>query len=282
MMKRMKWFIGLLAVAAFSLGLGAGSTTAQAKSINYQALRYHTNQTSMASGYFVKPASVKVAHHKYVVTMHIRTAKKLSSYPVKVLSVNGGAAKHVRRVKDHAGNSNLYYSFTTTNLKKRINAKLAIDVPKVYKATHLISFKFSTRGLPSLKGKAAATAATAKVTGAAATTQKKQSKSDGKASGHNGQQPQKSKSKVDRLGHDQKKDHQSATSHKPAAKASSASSKAASERTAKQPSNSAKTASTDKKDHSNTGSRLPFLIVGVVVIIAVVVGGSFVVMKKKE
>lgn len=277
-MKRMKWFIGLLAVAVFSLGLG--SMTAQAKAINYQALRYRTNQTSMASGYFVKPASVKVAHHKYVVTMHIRTAKKLSSYPVKVLSVNGGAAKHVRRVKDRVGNSNLYYSFTTTNLKKRINAKLAIDVPKVYKATHLISFKFSTKGLPSLKGKAAATAATAKVTGAAATTQKKQSKSKGKANGDSGHQSQKSK--ADRLGHDRKKDHQPAASQKSSAKASSASSKAASERTAKQPSNSAKTASADKKDHSNTGSRLPFLIVGVVVIIAVVVGGSFVVMKKKE
>ncbi|GAX05753.1 cell surface protein [Secundilactobacillus pentosiphilus] len=277
-MKRMKWFIGLLAVAAFSLALGAGSTTAQAKAINYQALRYHTNQTSMASGYFVKPASVKVSHHKYVVTMHIRTAKKLSSYPVKVLSVNGGAAKHVRRVKDHAGNSNLYYSFTTTNLKKRINAKLAIDVPKVYKATHLISFKFSTKGLPSLKGKAAATAATAKVTGAAATTQKKQS--NGKASDNNGQQPQENK--VKQLGHNQKKGHKAVNSQKPAAKASSASSNTASDQTAKQPANSAKTASTDKKDHSNTGSRLPFLIVGVVVIIAVVVGGSYIVMKKKE
>lgn len=276
-MKRMKWLVGLLAVAALGLGLAASRTTAQAKSISYSALKYNTNQTSMASGYFVKPASVKVSHHKYVVTMHIRTAKKLSSYPVKVLSVNGGAAKNVRRVKDHAGNSNLYYSFTTTNLKKRINAKLAINVPKVYKATHLISFKFSTKGLPSLKGKAAATAATAKVTGAAATTQKKQS-NNGKSVNSN----QPKKGNIAQLSHGKQKAKKSPASKKAAASSSSAASKAASESAAKQPSNSTQTAKTDKKDHSNTGSRLPFLIVGVVVIAAVVVGGSLVVMKKKE
>lgn len=242
-MKRIKWLFGLLALVALGVGLTTGTTTAEAKSINYQALKYNTNQTSMASGYFVKPASVKVSHHKYVVTMHIRTAKKLSSFPVKVLSVNGGAAKNVRRVKDHAGNSNLYYSFTTTNLKKKINAKLAINVPKVYKATHLISFKFSTNGLPSLKGKAAATAATAKVTGATATNSKKQS------TGNSNGGSQSTKNGVDQLGHHKKADNKHATSSKAAAKASlasSASSKAASESAASQPS-STKTASADKK-----------------------------------
>ncbi|MCH5462685.1 NEAT domain-containing protein [Secundilactobacillus sp. HBUAS58055] len=276
-MKQIKWLFGILALATLGLGLTAGSTTAQAKSINYQALKYHTNQTSMASGYFVKPASVKVSHHKYVVTMHIRTAKKLSSFPVKVLSVNGGAAKNVRRVKDHAGNSNLYYSFTTTNLKKKINAKLAINVPKVYKATHLISFKFSTNGLPSLKGNAAATAATAKVTGATATNSKKQSADNSKAGN------QSTKNGVDQLNHHKKDGKKSNTSSQPAAKgssASSASSRAASERAASEPS-STKTAAADKKDHSHSSSRLPVLIGGVVVIIAVVLGGSLVVMKKK-
>lgn len=274
-MKRVKWLVGLLAFAALGLGLAAGSTMAQAKSLNYQALKYNTNQTSMASGYFVKPASVKVVHHKYVVTMHIRTAKKLTSYPVKVLSVNGGSPQNVRRVKDRAGNSNLYYSFSTTNLKKRINAKLAINVPKVYKATHLISFKFSTNGLPSLKGKAAVTAATAKVTGAS-TAKTSQPANDSKStSGHD----------VNSLAHNKQEKQNGenkATSHKPTVDSSSVTSKASSESAAKASSTQPQTTSADKKDHSNPSSRMPFLIAGVVVIAVVVLGGSLIVMKKKE
>ncbi|HBF73662.1 MAG TPA: cell surface protein [Lactobacillus sp.] len=275
-MKRVKWLVGLLAVVAFGLGLVASGATAQAKSMNYQALKYNTNQTSMASGYFVKPASVTVSHHKYVVTMHIRTAKKLTSYPVKVLSVNGGSPKNVRRVKDGAGNSNLYYSFTTTNLKKRINAKLAINVPKVYKATHLISFKFSTNGLPSLKGKAAATAATAKVTGGVSSTKTGQPSNDSKSAQN------KDINQLDSHKPNNRSSQKKATSQKPAADSSSASSKASSESAVKVSSAKPQTTSADKKDHSNATSRLPFLIVGVGVIVVVVIGGSLIVMKKKE
>lgn len=142
-----KWFFGIL--VAFGLFF-VFSVSASAQTIAYHPLRYGTNQTSMADGYFVKPANVVVKNHLYYVTMQIRTAKSLSSFPVKVNWVNGKAPLNVRRIKDRAGNSHMYYSFYTNNLRKRINAKLAIDVPKVYKAHHLISFKFSTVGLPSL------------------------------------------------------------------------------------------------------------------------------------
>jgi heme-binding NEAT domain protein len=121
-----------------------------AQSISYRPLKYGTNQNSMATGYFVQPADVVVRNHAYYVTMQIKTAKSLSSFPVKVIWVNGHAPRNVRRVKDRAGNSHLYYSFYARNLNKRINAKLAIDVPKIYKAKHLISFKFKTAGLPQL------------------------------------------------------------------------------------------------------------------------------------
>ncbi|MTV82599.1 NEAT domain-containing protein [Secundilactobacillus folii] len=150
-MKRIKWFLGLLVIAAVGFIFASVPTNASAKSINFQALAYGTNKTSMASQYFVKPASVKVSHHKYVVTMRVKTKKALSSFPVKMISVNGKKPQHVRKVKDHAGNSNLYYSFTTTNLKKRVHAKLHVSIPKVYTATHMITFKFSTKGLPKLK-----------------------------------------------------------------------------------------------------------------------------------
>ncbi|WP_203641668.1 NEAT domain-containing protein [Levilactobacillus andaensis] len=146
MSKLIKWWLG----AALLVFGGLLPVTAHAQDISYSALKYGTTQTSMASGYFVRPAQVTVKNHAYVVTMDIKTAKKLTSWPVKVLSINGGAPENVRKTKDSAGNSHLYYSFTTTDLKHDINAKLYIYVPKVYKATHNISFKFKTQGLPAL------------------------------------------------------------------------------------------------------------------------------------
>lgn len=135
-------------------------TVSHAQQLGYSALKYGTKQTSMASGYFVHPATVTVKDHAYVVTMDIKTAKKLTSWPVKVLSIDGQSPENVRRTKDSAGNSHLYYSFTTTNLKRDVNAKLAIDVPDVYKAKHLITFKFKTGDLPALtRAKSAATTA---------------------------------------------------------------------------------------------------------------------------
>lgn len=150
-MKRIKWLLGVLAIAVVWFAFVIIPTNASAKSISYSALAYGTNKTSMASQYFVKPASVKVSHHKYVVTMRVKTQKALSSFPVTMLLVDGHKPQNVRKVKDKSGNSNLYYSFTTTNLKKKINAKLHVSIPKVYTATHMITFKFKTTGLPSLK-----------------------------------------------------------------------------------------------------------------------------------
>ncbi|WP_367295218.1 NEAT domain-containing protein [Levilactobacillus yonginensis] len=137
---------------------------ALAQDVSYSALKYGTNQTSMASGYFVRPAKVVVKNHAYVVTMDIKTAKKLTSWPVTVTSVNGQSPQNVHKKKDAAGNSHLYYSFTTTSLKSRINAKLSINVPKVYKAKHNISFKFQTKGLPELNTSTAKKTTTAPVT----------------------------------------------------------------------------------------------------------------------
>jgi len=143
-----KWLMtaGVLGLSLFGLTTGA-----QAKSVNYSALKYGTNQSSIASKYFVKPAKVVVKHKKYVVTMHLKTAKSLGKYPVQVLKVNGAKPQHVRKVRDKKGNSNIYYSFTTKNLKKKVTAKLSINVLHVYKATHAMSFKFKASQLPKLK-----------------------------------------------------------------------------------------------------------------------------------
>ncbi|WP_225367510.1 NEAT domain-containing protein [Lentilactobacillus parakefiri] len=109
---RTKWLLGLF-VALFLFIISF--TSANAQTIAYHPLRYGTNQTSMADGYFVKPANVVVKNHLYYVTMEIKTAKSLSSFPVKVNWVNGKAPLNVRRMKDRAGNSLMYYSFYANN-----------------------------------------------------------------------------------------------------------------------------------------------------------------------
>ncbi|AYM03711.1 NEAT domain-containing protein [Levilactobacillus yiduensis] len=164
-------------ILALILGVLASLTpvVGHAQSLDYAALKYGTNQTSMASGYFVHPAQVTVKNHAYVVTMDIKTAKKLTSWPVTVLSVDGHAPENVRKTKDSAGNSHLYYAFTTTDLKRKVTAKLAIDVPDVYKAKHLIAFKFKTAHLPALTtAKTATTAAKTTQSTPAATSRRHQ------------------------------------------------------------------------------------------------------------
>lgn len=269
-MKRLKWFVGLLVLTVMGLVLTTPNT-AHAQTINYRSLVYGTNKNSMASPYFVKPASVKVVDHQYVVTMHVRTQKKLSSFPVKMIWVNGQTPQNVRCVKDRAGNSNLFYSFTTTNLSKRVNAKLAVDVPGVYKAKHMITFKFSTVGLPSLKGNA-----TSRSTAKTQATKQPKSVTSRAKSVTSHKQP---------VTHHSTKQSPKAkqTSHKQAAaQASSQDSSSKPSEASSQASSSTHTTSADKQDHSNDHSRIAFLIAGVVVIIVVVLGGSLVVMRKKR
>lgn len=261
-MKHLKWLVGLVALLGFGLFFAMPST-AHAQSINYRSLVYGTNKNSMASPYFIKPASVSVSNHKYVVTMRVKTAKKLHPFPVTMIWVNGEKPQNVRHIKDSAGNSNLYYSFTTTDLSKRVNAKLAVDIPGVYKAKHLITFKFSTAGLPSLSSGTSAKAATGQT---AANKSAAAAKSAANSSSK-----------------------KAAASSSPAKKASQkAASKAFSESASKassessQPSDSTKTTSADNKDHSQNHSRLPFLIVGVVVIVAVVLGGGLFAVRKRR
>ncbi len=267
-----RWLLGIGVAIAFIFSIQ--TQPAFAKAINYQALVYGTNKTSMASGYYVRPASVVVKNHKYVVTMRIKTAKKLSSFPVKVISVNGAKPKNVRKVKDSAGNSNLYYSFVTTNLKKRINEKLTVNIPKVYKATHMITFKFSTAGLPSLTSKSHAVAATraASTTKTSTSTKKATANSTAATS-----EPNESRLKAIKAKDDSSKQAASAaaaTSSNSKASSASSSSSSSSAVVSSTPQKKATATSEDKKDHSQTKSKLPVLISGIVAIIVIVGGGA--------
>lgn len=142
---------GICSLFFLFLMVGFGQKVS-ANSVNYKTYKYGTTQTSMADGYYARPASVKADGNRYLVTMTIRTKKSLSPYPVKVLSINGSAPVSVEKVR-HGTDYDYRYSFYASNLNNVISSKIKIDVPKVYSATHNISFKFDTKNLPKLGSK---------------------------------------------------------------------------------------------------------------------------------
>lgn len=146
MKKLLQSLLGILAVSCFLL---LGVNKAQAVAVNYNALKYGTSETSMASGYYARPAQVNVVNGAYVVTMTIMTNKSLSPWPVVVNSIDGQAPQNVS--KTQSGDYYLYsYSFTTNNLNRTISSNINVSIPNVYTANHNISFTFDTRSLPSL------------------------------------------------------------------------------------------------------------------------------------
>lgn len=146
MKKLLQSLLGILAVSCFLL---LGVNKVQAVAVNYNALKYGTSETSMASGYYARPAQVNVVNGAYVVTMTIMTNKSLSPWPVVVNSIDGQAPQNVS--KTQSGDYYLYsYSFTTNNLNRTISSNINVSIPNVYTANHNISFTFDTSSLPSL------------------------------------------------------------------------------------------------------------------------------------
>ncbi len=146
MKKLLQSLLGILAVSCFLL---LSVNKAHAVAVNYNALKYGTSETSMASGYYARPAQVNVVNGAYVVTMTIMTNKSLSPWPVVVNSIDGQAPQNVS--KTQSGDYYLYsYSFTTNNLNRTISSNINVSIPNVYTANHNISFTFDTRSLPSL------------------------------------------------------------------------------------------------------------------------------------
>ena len=157
MKKLLQSLLGILAVSCFLL---LSVNKAQAVAVNYNALKYGTSETSMASGYYARPAQVNVVNGTYVVTMTIMTNKSLSPWPVVVNSIDGQAPQNVS--KTQSGDYYLYsYSFTTNNLNRTISSNINVSIPNVYTANHNISFTFDTSSLPSLTQAQAAPASQA-------------------------------------------------------------------------------------------------------------------------
>lgn len=251
---------GLMLAVLVTIAVWLLPTAAHAQSLDYSALKYGTNQTSMASGYFVHPAKVTVKNHAYVVTMDIKTAKKLTSWPVKVLEVDGQSPENVRKVKDSAGNSHLYYSFTTTNLKRAVNAKLSIYVPDVYKAKHLITFKFKTANLPALTQRTTTTRAKRTQSSTATSASTKPAVTAASSSSAKSASTAQAKS--------------SATKAKKQAKSSANSKAKSSQSTSSQSSSSADSQSASSADQLPAHQTHWGALIGGVVAIVVLVGGG--------
>ncbi|MCI1986456.1 MAG: NEAT domain-containing protein [Lactobacillus sp.] len=147
-----------------------------ADAVNYQALKYGTNSESLASGYYVKPATVTVNGDQYLVTMTIHTATNLGKWPVTVLSINGTGPANVAKTQSASG-YDYQYAFETKDLAQTINSSIAINVPNVYVANHDISFKFDTSHLPSLATAASTAAASSQPAQAASSSAKSASAS---------------------------------------------------------------------------------------------------------
>lgn len=103
-------------------GLFIFTTVVSAQEINYHTYKYGTHQTSMADGYYARPAQVTVDSKQYLVTMIIRTKKSLSPYPVQVLTIDGQAPLNVVKTR-HGSDYDYRYSFRTNNLNARFRVK---------------------------------------------------------------------------------------------------------------------------------------------------------------
>ena len=123
--------------------------TVLAKDVNYKTYKYGTSQISMADGYYARPAKVVADGNRYLVTMTIRTKHNLSPWPVKVNTINGQSPLKITKTR-HGTDYDYNYSFYADNLDHKISSSISIDVPKVYKADHQISFMFD-QNLPALK-----------------------------------------------------------------------------------------------------------------------------------
>lgn len=132
----------LFFICLFSAG------TVLAKNVNYKTYKYGTSQTSMADGYYARPAKVVADGNRYLVTMTIRTKHNLSRWPVKVNTINGQSPLKVTKTR-HGTDYDYNYSFYADNLDHKISSSISIDVPKVYKSDHQISFMFD-QNLPAL------------------------------------------------------------------------------------------------------------------------------------
>lgn len=157
-MKTFKKIVGPMLLLILAMIFYQHTVMATDNNINYDTYKYGTHQTSMASTYYLRPAQVKTVGSKYLVTMTIRTKKALGAWPVQVLSIDNQAPMNVQKTR-HGSDYDYVYSFETSDLSRIISSKIKVDIPGVYHATHMLSFKFDSQAIPKLNSSAGTTTA---------------------------------------------------------------------------------------------------------------------------
>ncbi|MBM7616947.1 heme-binding NEAT domain protein [Weissella uvarum] len=145
-LNKLTWLFAFLsALTLFSL---PKPVAADSHTVPLQVLKAGTNQTSYAASYFAHSATVTSnGNGVYTVTSTVTTSKKLGSYPVQMLNIDGSGV-NVTKSAD-AGSDTITYSFQTNDLKRRHNAVIKVDINNMnYHHVYNVGLVMDTSSLP--------------------------------------------------------------------------------------------------------------------------------------
>lgn len=144
MFKRNIFILGASLVVVFGFGKSVNAQT-----VNYQILKYGTNETSYASAYFVNPGDVSVQNGNYKVSLTVKTKHDLGRFPVQILNVDGQTPNVSKSTN---GDTDFYtFSFLTKDLSNKINGNMKVDVDMInYHHNYGFNLKVDTTNLPDL------------------------------------------------------------------------------------------------------------------------------------
>ena len=108
--------------------------------VNYEMKEDGTANTSIADGYFVKPANVTVENGTYHVQFTVTGIEYIES-----LTVPGSS---IEIVSEDTENDTRTYKFSVNDLSQSIDMDMDIIVPDMYDMTHTAQAVFDISGLP--------------------------------------------------------------------------------------------------------------------------------------
>jgi heme-binding NEAT domain protein len=108
--------------------------------VNYEMKEDGTANTSIADGYFEKPATVTVENGTY----HVQFTVTGSNY-IESLTMPGSS---IEIVSEDTENHTRVYRFTVDDLSQSLDMDMHIIVPDMYDMTHTAQAVFDVSGLP--------------------------------------------------------------------------------------------------------------------------------------
>lgn len=133
-------FILIISFVAFPIGNVSAEIADGSYQINYEMKESGSNSTSIADGYFSKPATLTVKNG----VQHIQLTVTSSSM-IKSLSAPSGA---VTVVSENKGNETRVVKFKVDgDLSQPVNMTMGIVVPDLYDTSHIARAVFDVSGL---------------------------------------------------------------------------------------------------------------------------------------